>query len=62
MGKRKKVRKSIESYQKRIEEHEKKIKGYKEGGGRDYALVGYWEKEKEGFEKKKKEEEEKLEK
>jgi hypothetical protein len=57
MVKKKKIKKSIESYGERIREHEDKIKNY--SGEEDY-LIGYWEKEIEEFKKKKKEKEEKL--
>ena len=60
MGRKKKIKKSIESFQKRIEEHEKKKEDYANSGGKDYALLDYWEKEIERLKKFKKEEEDKL--
>jgi len=60
MGWKKKLKKSIESFQKRIEEHEKKKEEYVKSGGKDYSLLGYWEKEIERLKKFKKDEEDKL--
>jgi len=60
MGWKKKVKKSIESFQKRIEEHEKKKEDYIKSEGKDYSLVGYWEEEIERLKKFKKSEEDKL--
>lgn len=61
MGKKKKIIKGIKSFQKRIEEHKDKIKEYKESGGKNYALIDYWEKETERLKKQKEEEEKRLE-
>jgi len=47
MDKKKRKRK-IESLEKRIKEHKKKILEYK---GKNYALVDYWEKEIKRIEK-----------
>ncbi|MEK6823431.1 MAG: hypothetical protein AABY06_00190 [Nanoarchaeota archaeon] len=44
MGKNKKLKKSIESFEKRIKEHEEKIKEFE--GKEDSPLINYWEKEK----------------
>lgn len=60
MGKKKKIMKSIESFEKRIKEHEAKIKEYEESGGKDETLIGYWQEEIERFRKFKKEKEEKI--
>lgn len=60
MGWKKKVKKSIESFEQRVKEHEKKKEEYIKSGGKDYSLVGYWEKEIEKFKRFKKEEEDKL--
>jgi len=57
MGDKKKIRKSIESFEKRIEEHKLKIEGY--GGKKDY-LKKYWEDEIKVFKRQKEEEEKKL--
>lgn len=62
MGKKKKIAKSIETFEKRIKEHERKIEEYEKAGGKNYKLIAYWEKEKEKFRKQKEEEEKKLEK
>ena len=51
MGKKNKIIKSIESFEKRIKEHEDKIQEYKKTDGRNYTLIAYWEKEKEQFRK-----------
>ena len=61
MGKKKKIEKSIESFEKRIKEHEKKIEGYKNTDGKNYALIEYWEKEIEKFKKLKEREKEAIE-
>jgi chromosome segregation ATPase len=58
--KKRKIKKSIESFEKRILEHENKIKEYKEKDGRNETLIGYWQDEIEKFKKFKKEKEEKL--
>ena len=57
MGKKKKILKSINSFQKRIDEHKGKIEEYK---GRNPYIVGYWTKEIKNLEKQKSEKEEKL--
>ena len=57
MGKNKKLRKSIESFEKRIKEHENKIEEY---SGENNFLINYWEKEIKNFKKKKGERERKL--
>ena len=59
MGIKKKIRKSIEIFDKRIKEHEEKIETYKQSGGVNYALLDYWEKEIETFKKIKEDEEKK---
>ena len=61
MDKKKKIIKSIESFEKIIKEHEEKISDYKKTSGKDYSLIEYWEDEIERFRKQKEEEEEKLE-
>ena len=60
MGKSKKIKKSIESFEERIKEHENKIKEYRDKDGRDETLIGYWQEEIERFKRFKKEKEEKL--
>lgn len=60
MGKKKKIKKSIESYGKRIKEHEEKLKKYGEEGGKNYTLEMYWIKETERFKRFKEEELKKL--
>lgn len=58
MGKSKKrINKSIESFDKLIEEHKQKIEEYK--GPKDY-LIDYWEKQIEGFEGEKEKQKKKL--
>lgn len=57
MGKKRKIKKAIQSLQKRIEEHKQKIAEY--DGKKDY-LKGYWENEIETYEKQKAEKENKL--
>jgi hypothetical protein len=57
MGKKRKIKKSIQSFQKRIEEHEKKIEEY--NGPKKY-LIDYWKGEIERFKKQKTEKEEEL--
>jgi hypothetical protein len=57
MGKKKKLIKSIKSFEKQIEKHRQKIREYE---GKDYVLKGYWKKEIEEREKQKKEKEERL--
>jgi len=42
MGSKKKIRKAIESLDKQIKKHEKKIRDYE--GSNEY-IMGYWEKE-----------------
>lgn len=46
MGRKKKLRKSIASFEDRIEEHEKKIELF---GSENYAVKAYWETENERF-------------
>ncbi len=58
MGKNKKLKKSIESFEKRIKEHEEKIREYE--GEEDSPLINYWEKEIKNFKKKKEEQKRKL--
>ncbi len=60
MGKNKKLRKSIESFEERIKEHERKIEEYE--GEEDSPIIDYWEKEIKNFKNEKKEREGKLEK
>ncbi|MBI2629718.1 hypothetical protein HYW76_01325 [Candidatus Pacearchaeota archaeon] len=60
MGKKKKILKSIDSFEERIKEHEKKIEDYEQAGGKDYSLIEYWEKEIETFKKFKKDKEDKI--
>lgn len=57
MGKNKKLKKSIESFEERIREHKRKIE---EDDGKNDFLTNYWEKEIKNFKKKKKEQERKL--
>ena len=57
MGENKKLKKSIESFEKRISEHEDKIEEYE---NKESPLVNYWEKEIKCFKKKKEEQEKKL--
>lgn len=57
MGKKKKIKKSIESFDKVIKEHEEKIKEYT---GKNYALIDYWKKEIAQFKKFKEDQEGKL--
>ena len=57
MGKNKKLRKSIESFDKKIKEHEEKIEEY---SGENNFLINYWEKEIKNFKKSKEEKEKKL--
>ena len=59
MGKKKKLKKSIESLQKQIEIHKEKIKQY--SGPKEF-LIDYWQKQIDEFEKQKKKRETKLEK
>lgn len=54
MVNKKKIKKSIESLDKQIKEHEEKIKDY---CGKDYTLLEYWKKE---IEVRKKQKEKKL--
>ena len=42
MASKKKIKKSIESLDQQIREHEKKIEDY---NGKDYILIPYWKKE-----------------
>jgi len=60
MGKKKKIKKSIESIEKRIKEHKEKIGKYEKESGKDYALKEYWKREIEDFEEKKEEQIKKL--
>ena len=60
MGKKKKIKKSIESLEKRKKEHEEKIENYIGSGGKDYSLIEYWEGEVGRFEKEKEKQEKKL--
>ncbi len=62
MGKKKKIEKSIDSFEKRIKEHEKKIEDYRNTDGKNYTLIEYWEKEIEKFKKLKEKEQEEIEK
>ena len=57
MVSKKKIKKSIESLDKQIREHEQKIRDY---NGEDYTLVPYWKKEIEVRKKQKTEKEKKL--
>ena len=59
-GREKKIKKSIESFEKRIVEHKKKIEDYKKSDRQNYALLDYWEKEIEKFKKLKEEGKDKL--
>ena len=54
---KKRIKKSIESFEKQIERHKDKIAEY--SGEKDY-LISYWEKEITTFEKEKKKAEKKL--
>lgn len=54
---KKRIRKSIESYEKQIEIHEDKIKNY---DGKDEVVPMYWAKEIKTLERNKKKEEKKL--
>lgn len=58
MGKNKKLRKSIESFEQRIKEHENKIEEYE--GKEDSPLINYWEKEIKNFKEKREEQKRKL--
>lgn len=58
MGKNKKLKKSIESFEQRIKEHEEKIMKYK--GDENSPIINYWEKEIKNFKKKKEERERKI--
>ena len=49
MVSKKKLKKSIESFEERIKEHKEKIKTY---SGEKNFLIEYWEKEINGFVKK----------
>lgn len=57
MVNKKKIKKSIESLNKQIKEHEEKIEEY---GGKNYALLEYWKKEIEVRKKQKEETSKKL--
>ncbi|MEK6800551.1 MAG: hypothetical protein AABY05_01330 [Nanoarchaeota archaeon] len=57
MASKRKIEKSIESFEKRTAEHKEKIKEYE--GPKDY-LIDYWEKEIREFERKKTEKERKI--
>ena len=46
---KKKIKKSIESLEKRKQEHREKIETY---NGKNYALLEYWEKEIKSFDSK----------
>jgi hypothetical protein len=59
MASKRKIKKAIKSFDKRIEEHHNKINSY---DGRDDTLIEYWEKEIKGYEKQKQNKKEKLEK
>ena len=59
MGKKKKIEKSIASFEKQKEEHIKKIEIYE---GKNSTLIPYWEKEIAEIEEKIKKQKEKLEK
>ncbi len=61
MGKKKKIEKSIKSFEKQIKKHKEKLENYQTAGGKDYALIDYWEQEIERLKKFKEDEEEKLE-
>ncbi len=54
---KKRIEKSIESYDERIKEHQEKIENY--GGPNDY-VVKYWEKEIEKLKREKEKDEKKL--
>ncbi len=58
MGKNKKLKKSIESFEERIKEHERKIEEFE--GEEDSPIINYWEKEIKQFKKEKEERERKL--
>ena len=60
MGWKKKVKKSVKTFEKRIKEHENKVEKYKKEGGKNQELIDYWEEEIERFKKFKEEEGEKL--
>jgi len=57
MGKKRKIKKAIESLQKRIDEHRKKIEEY---DGANEFIRGYWEKEIKTYEKQKAEKQDKM--
>ena len=57
MASKKKIKKAIESLEKQIKKHEEKVKSYK---GKNYALIGYWQKEIEERKRQKQKKEEKL--
>ncbi len=57
MANKKKIRKSIESYDEKIKEHEEKINNHQDK--EDY-VIKYWEKEIDEFKRKKQEKEKKL--
>jgi len=57
MANKKKIRKSIESYDEKIKEHEEKINHHQDK--EDY-IIKYWEKEIDEFKRKKQEKEKKL--
>lgn len=57
MGKKKKIKGAIESFEKQIKEHEKKILEY---GGKKNYLKDYWRKEITAYKKKKEKLEKKL--
>ena len=57
MGRKKRLKKEIDSIERAIVEHKRKAGLY---GGKDYALKEYWEKEIERLKKRKEEREDKL--
>ncbi len=57
MGKNKKIKKAIKSFEEQIKKHEKKISEY--GGKKDH-LKEYWKKEIKDFERQKKKREKEL--
>ena len=59
MGKKRKIKKGIESYDEQIEKHKQKIAEYT---GTNYALIDYWKKEIERYENEKTKEKRKIEK
>jgi hypothetical protein len=57
MGKNRKIKKAIQSLQRRIDEHKQKIAEYQ---GKNEFVMKYWEKEIETYEKQKTEKEKRL--